>query len=123
MKMLRILHLYLGCAFAPMLLFFALSGLWQIFDLHWSENKPNWLSYLSTLHTGRGLKTTGETSLSSPIMEWFAAAMAVSLILTILLGIAMAFKFGHRKTAFCCLAAGLGVPFLVIFFTHWAGSS
>lgn len=30
MKKLRSIHLYLGCIFAPLLLFFAVSGIWQV---------------------------------------------------------------------------------------------
>src|SRR6478672_8450976 len=46
MQKLRSLHLYLGCLFAPLLLFFALSGIWQ--TLGW--NTPL-LQKLSSLHT------------------------------------------------------------------------
>jgi len=34
MQKLRQIHLYLGCFFAPMILFFALSGVWQEFGLN-----------------------------------------------------------------------------------------
>jgi hypothetical protein len=33
MQKLRSVHLYLGCLFAPMLLFFAISGIWQTYIL------------------------------------------------------------------------------------------
>ena len=35
MTRLRSLHLYLGCIFAPMLLLFAITGIWQTF---WESN-------------------------------------------------------------------------------------
>src|SRR4051812_45634055 len=106
MKSLRTLHLYLGCAFAPLLLFFALSGICQRFGAHYGLNetpKPLQRAFtlLSTIHTGRGLKS-GET-LSSPAMNVMAIAMAVSLIITIVLGVIMAFRFGHQKIAIMCL--------------------
>jgi len=111
MKTLRSLHLYLGCIFAPLLLFFAISGLWQTYGLQWTKDgrTAGVLAYLSTIHTGRRLKAPLAT-LSSPLMEWLIVAMAVSLIFTIILGIVMAFKFGHRKTAILCLLGGLIVP-------------
>jgi hypothetical protein len=46
MQKLRALHLYLGCLFAPMLLFFAASGIWQTLGIH-----PRLLQRLSTIHT------------------------------------------------------------------------
>jgi hypothetical protein len=105
MKTLRALHLYLGCIFAPLLVFFSISGLWQTFDLQWTRSG---LALLSSLHTGRGLKAGG--SLSSPFMKYLIAAMALSLVLTVVLGIVMAFRFGHRRNALICLVAGVVVP-------------
>jgi len=101
-----------------MLLFFAISGLWQTFDLQWAKDgKPaGILTYLSTIHTGRGLKAQIQT-LSSPLMEWLIVLMAISLIFTIILGILMAFKFGHRKTAIFCLLGGFIVPVALVILT------
>lgn len=112
-KALRTLHLYLGCAFAPLLLFFALSGIWQRFGAQYGLSealKPvqRTLMLLSTIHTGRGLKS-GE-NLSSPAMNAMALAMAASLILTIVLGVVLAFRFGHRKVAILCLLGGALIP-------------
>src|SRR5688572_28393334 len=44
MKKLRSLHLYLGCVFAPMLLFFAMSGIWQSLGLHFHSPLHFWLA-------------------------------------------------------------------------------
>jgi len=115
MKALRTLHLYLGCVFAPLLLFFALSGIWQRLGAQYSGGQSTTLvqraiSLLSTIHTGRGLKS-GET-LSSPAMSVMAMAMAVSLIMTILLGVILAFRFGHQKVAVLCLLAGTLIPII-----------
>lgn len=114
MKTLRRLHLYLGCLFAPLLLFFAASGAWQVILAHVPyEKRPPWLLLASTLHTGRGLKSRLST-LSSPAMQWISVAMAVALAVTILLGIVMAFRFGHRLAASLCLFAGLVIPLLLV---------
>jgi hypothetical protein len=105
MKKLRQLHLYLGCSFAPLLIFFSISGIWQMLDVRCEA-----LAFLSTIHTGRELKTGG--TLSSTVMEWLAIAMALSLILTIILGVVMAFKFGRKKGALICLSMGIAIPLL-----------
>ena len=114
--MLRRLHLYLGCVFAPMLMFFAISGFWQTLGLQWSQpgRSPSLLSYLSTIHTGRGLKVPGISTLYSTGMKWFVLAMTVSFALTIILGIIMAFRFGHKRTATGCLLAGVGIPLALV---------
>jgi len=100
-----------------MLAFFAVSGIWQRFGAHWGGAHPTVLqqalSLLSTLHTGRGLKS-GE-NLSSWLITTLVVAMAASLLLTIALGIMLAFRFGHRKTAIICLLFGILLPILACF--------
>jgi hypothetical protein len=86
---LRSIHLYLGCLFAPMLLFFAVSGIWQTFEPDYKSSKA--LAWLSTIHTSRGLKTG---TLTSAAMRDFVLLMSVSFIVTTLLGVAMAVRFG-----------------------------
>jgi hypothetical protein len=116
MQKLRSIHLYLGCLFAPLLLFFAVSGIGQTLGLH---NHSRLLERLSTIHTSHGLKAGG--SLSSPFLMVFVLIMAVSFVATTILGIAMALKFGKsRRAAFCCLGAGVLIPVIIIGFTTWA---
>ena len=104
MQKLRSLHLYLGCQFAPMLLFFAASGLWQ--TLGW---RSKLLTQLSTLHTGAVWKNGGEWG-SYPF-RLLVALMAVSFAVSIILGVLMAFRFGRsRKAASGCLALGVIIP-------------
>jgi hypothetical protein len=109
MKTLRTLHLYLGCIFAPILIFFAVSGLWQTMSWTWNSHI---LAELSTIHTGHGFKIG--TNLSSRYMHWFIIAMALSLIFTIVLGIFMAFRLGHKRTAIYCLLIGIAVPLIFV---------
>lgn len=118
LKKLRFVHLYLGCVFAPMLVFFALSGIWQTKAFDFIKNKPTYFSILqklSTIHTGRGLKTGG---FNSVYLDWFAVIMAVALIVTIILGVVMAFKYGRGKIAAICVASGIVVPLVIIYLTH-----
>lgn len=115
MNTLRRIHLYLGCAFAPLISFFAISGIWQTFYLHRgdSNHRPPWIfELLSTLHMSRGLKSGG--NLSSSSTRWLIVAMAVSLLVTMVLGIIMAFRFGRARLALLSLAAGIVVPIALI---------
>src|SRR5277367_2239675 len=112
MKTLRKIHLYLGCFFAPMLLFFSISGIWQVYGLQW-VNGPNWLTYLSTIHMGHNLffkDPTKAYSFSSPYLEFFVVLMAASLVLSIILGVIMAFKFGRGTIVIASMAAGALIP-------------
>jgi hypothetical protein len=47
-------------------------------------------------------------------MHWFIIAMALSLIFTIVLGIFMAFRLGHKRTAIYCLLTGIAVPLIFV---------
>ena len=95
-----------------MLLFFALSGIWQRLGLGGS----GFLQAMSSIHTAHRLKTGG-TFLSSPVMEGFILLMAVSFIITTVLGIVMAVTFGRsRKAACACLAFGVLFPLVLVLF-------
>jgi len=108
MQKLRSIHLYLGCIFAPLLLFFAVSGIWQTLDL-----KPGFLLQLSTIHTGKPLKDGSE--LSSLPLQVVVITMAASFVTTTLLGVLMALRFGgSRRAALYCLGIGVAVPAVLV---------
>jgi hypothetical protein len=108
MQKLRSIHLYLGCIFAPLLLFFAMSGIWQTFGLH-----SHLLERLSTIHTSHGLKS--RDGLSNLGLKIFVLVMAISFIATTTLGIVMAVKFGRsRRAAYYSLAFGVAFPLILI---------
>ena len=114
MQKIRALHLYLGCVFAPMLLFFGISGLWQMLGFH-----DPFLRLLSTIHTSHQMKTGG--SLTSYALKTFVLLMAVSFILTIVLGVIMALKHGKsRRYVWGCLVFGIVFPLVLILVKAWA---
>ena len=114
MQKLRSIHLYLGCLFAPLLLYFAISGIWQTLGIH-----SRLLDLLSTIHMSRAMKVgRGFTSVA---LMMFVLLMALSFIVSVVLGVVMALKFGKSKrVAFYCLAAGIGVPLAIILVTSLA---
>ena len=80
MNFLRRIHLYLGCFFAPMLVFFSISGIWQVYGLQWVKG-PNILTYLSTIHMGHQLffKDPAKAyTFTSPYLEFFVVLMAAN---------------------------------------------
>ena len=114
--------MYLGCFFGPLLLFFAVSGIWQRFKLHGSNRT---LALLSTIHTSRDLKVPGDRldTLSSPLMDGLVIAMALGLIVTATVGILMAFRFGKSRGAvITALVTGALLPLslVLIQWLSWA---
>lgn len=121
MQRLRSIHLYLGCIFGPLLFYFAVSGIWQTLKLHLAPDGSGKLAVLSTIHTSRALKTSGISTLSSPLLEAFVIAMAVGLMITAIIGVVMAFRFGRRRgVVIGSLAAGVLLPLLLITLS-WLG--
>lgn len=114
MKQLRTIHLYLGCVFAPLLLFFAISGIWQTLGI-----QSELLQKISSVHTQARWKDGSE--LGSLPLKIVVVLMALSFVLTTLLGVAMAFKFGRsRKATLVCLALGLLIPAVLVLWRYLA---
>ena len=93
-----------------MLLFFAISGIWQTLGFH-----SDFLSILSTIHTSRPLKIG--TSLTSWLLMIFVLIMAMSFVSTTILGVIMAIKHGgNRRAAYYCLFLGVAFPLALVLF-------
>lgn len=108
MKTLRTIHLYLGCVFAPVLVFFAVSGIWQTLGI-----RSGLLNRLSTIHTSHPLKDGG--SLSGGVLVVFVLVMAFSFLATTLLGVVLAIRHGgNRHAAIGCLAFGVVFPLVLV---------
>jgi uncharacterized iron-regulated membrane protein len=118
MKFLRTLHLYLGCLFAPTLIFFAVTGSWQLFNWHESTKDhsytaPRSLAALSNLHKETHLPSTPARKFTP--LRYFIAAAAVGLVVSTVLGVIMAYRFSRRPlVATICLLSGIFVPGMVL---------
>jgi len=116
LRWLRTLHLYLGCIFGPLLLFFAVSGIWQTLKLHLAPEGPGALAVLSTIHTSRALKSQhGVATLSSPLLEVLVIAMSVGLVVTAVVGVVMAIRWGRsRRAVWLALGVGVLLPLVLV---------
>jgi hypothetical protein len=118
MKSLRSLHLFLSCLFAPMLIFFAVSGSWQLFNWHESKKDhtyiaPPALAALSFVH--KDAHIPGTPGRQPTPLRYFMLATAVGLVATALIGIVMAHKFSRRPiVATVCLLMGIALPGLLL---------
>jgi hypothetical protein len=117
MKSLRSLHLYLGCLFAPMLIFFAVTGSWQIFNWHESTkggyDPPPALEALSFIH--KDAHVPGTPPRQRTPLRYFMLATAIGLVTTTIIGIVMAYRFSRRPlVASVCLFTGIALPGLLL---------
>ncbi len=91
-----------------MLLFFAVSGIGQKLGI-----RSSYWGLLSTLHTSARFKNGHEPS--GPAFRPLVIMMAVSFVISTILGVIMAFKFTKsRKAAVYCLALGVILPTVLV---------
>jgi hypothetical protein len=110
------LHRYAGLFTAPLILFFAISGIWQVFRLHESRKNgsytaPQALKEMSDFHKAEGL----DKPKAIPF-KYAVSASAAVLILGTTLGLIAAFRL-TRPTWIAVLLLFLGtvIPLLLYF--------
>jgi predicted permease len=121
MKSIRQFHLYLGCFFAPLIIYFSLSGAWQVFrfnDLPKNEPTSTLRSVfheISKPHTSSTLPGFNPKVEHSAAFNWLACFMGFGMVTTSSLGIVLAVRSGRsRQTAWICLIAGVVAPVLLL---------
>jgi NhaP-type Na+/H+ or K+/H+ antiporter len=123
MKAIRRLHLYLGVFFAPLLLFFILTGWYQTINperLKSPADAETLLQKLRTVHVDQIYPSDHELKhpSSAKLFKSLIVVMAIALVLTIALGVYLAFKsLRPRWPVWASLALGLVVPVAVL----WLG--
>jgi hypothetical protein len=121
MNTLRRLHLLLGCFFAPLLLFFLCSGWYQ--TMHPDRRKgpaeaEGIFDRMRSVHADSLLPNATANSYSTKPFRYLIVVMALALIVTLSLGIVLAFRFSKKKwQVWLCLLLGLFVPVLLL----WLG--
>src|SRR5471032_303748 len=95
----RRLHTWLGVFFSPLLLLFIVTGWWQTFATDDTRDKGFFNSTMgkfSNIHTDDYFQRTGGSHHASEHFKILVACMAVALILTIFLGLALACQNGKK---------------------------
>jgi len=119
MQVLRRLHLYLGCLFAPALIFFAVTGSWQLYRLHDVKKgrlsaPPALVRTLSAVHMNTHLSGK-KVSEYTPLRIFFVLT-AAGLVVSTLLGVIMAFQSSRSVLApVLCLFAGVAIPCAILY--------
>lgn len=142
MKSIRRLHAWLGVLFAPSIIFFALSGVFQLYGLHDTEpgETPGLIAKMGMVHTHQTttipqrtarpslpapqaelMKTVADGVMKKPArpstlpIKLFFTLMAISLILSSALGLWIAFTSKRDRTLHIgLLAAGIVLPIVLL---------
>lgn len=120
LQRIRQIHTWLGVFFSPLLLLFIMTGWWQTFVPEDDKDKGFFNSVMvkfSTIHTDDYFPRHGGGHHSSEFFKILVGGMAVALILTILLGLALACQTMKKFwwTAFGFLL-GILVPAIALYF-------
>ncbi len=121
MKKLRRIHLYLGCFFAPILLFFICTGWYQTMnpDRRKAPGEAEGIADRArAVHADSLLPAASASGYKTKPFRYFIVVMAVALIVTVALGIVLAFRFSPKKWLVgLSLVLGFFVPLLLL----WVG--
>src|SRR6478609_8964071 len=100
MRFLRRLHTYLGCFFAPLLLFFVGTGWYQTVRMNRHKGfgeLGDWKSRLTSVHVDQIYPTAAASGYSPKLFKGLVVVMAAGLIQTLILGVIMAIRFTRPK--------------------------
>lgn len=122
MKTLRRLHMYLGCFFAPLLLFYVATGWYQTLTTHRNKalgEQQDWISRFTSIHVDQIYPCPEVESYSPVLFQSLVVVMSVALIATTGLGIFLAFRSSRRQwPVWLSLAFGVIVPVLFLWLGH-----
>ncbi len=118
-KAMRNIHLYLGVFFAPLLLFFLVSGCWQTFNLnHASEDgsyePPAIIKSFSQVHKNQRWVDGKMAPQPSGPFRCLIVLMAAGLLATTMLGVVMAFKYTRGWIVWGSLFLGVAIPWSLL---------
>jgi hypothetical protein len=123
MKNVRRWHLFLSCFFAPMLLFYVVTGWYQTLSLDRHKNgaeAQTLRAKLTSIHVDQIYPSEKAESYSPLLFKILVVIMSISLIVTIALGIYLAFTVGRPRWAvWVSLVLGVLLPVLSL----WLGQS
>lgn len=118
-KFVRSIHLYLGCFFTPLFLFFLMTGLMQTFELHEQKKNgykpPALLKAFSQVHQHQRYETDDFRPDRSRLFQIFVVVMTIGLLVNLAMGIILAFKFGHAAVVWISVILGLLVPCIILY--------
>jgi hypothetical protein len=118
---LRQIHLFLGVFFSPLLLLFIITGWWQTFITDEDRDRGSFnliMGKFSTIHMDSYFARNGASHHSSEIFKILVATMAMGLIISILIGLALACQ-NKKKLLLAVVSFSLGIlaPIIILYFS------
>lgn len=115
MKAIRKLHLYLSVFFAPLLIFFTATGWYQTVKSERNKilgEQDTVVSRLTAVHVDQIYPSDGGTGeYSTTLFKALVVIMSVALLVTIILGLILAFRTTKRSWLVAlCLLIGIVLP-------------
>ena len=121
MRTLRRLHLYLGCFFAPLLIFYVATGWYQTVNpdrRKGTGDSTDLVSRLTRVHVEQYYPAESASGYSTRWLRALVVLMALALITTVILGIILAFRSSRNSwPVWLSLALGVALPVIVL----WLG--
>jgi hypothetical protein len=120
-RWLRRVHLHLGVFFAPLLLFFVLTGWYQTVTPDRRKgvaDSDDWLSRMNRVHVEQYYPTRTAEGYSTKPFTILVVAMSIALAATTVLGVVLAFQV-LKKKGLVWISLGLG--FIVPAVSLWLG--
>jgi len=121
MKTLRRVHLYLGCFFAPLLIFYVATGWYQTVNPDRRKgvsDSTDLISRLSRVHVEQYYPSESATGYRTYFFRLLVVLMAIALIATVILGIILAFRTSRNKWMVgLTIALGMALPAILL----WLG--
>jgi len=121
MKRLRRVHLYLGCFFAPLLIFYVSTGWYQTVNPDRRKgvaDSTDLISRLSRVHVEQYYPSESATGYRTKFFRLLVVLMAIALITTVILGIILAIRTSRNPwRVWLCIALGIVLPVVLL----WLG--
>lgn len=121
-KHVRRWHLFLSAFFAPMLLFFVATGWHQTVNVDRNKSlgeRTDWIGRMTSVHVDSVYPDPKVEAYDPKLFQWLVVGMSICLIITIALGIYLAFTVGRPKWAvWVSLCLGVLLPILFLWLGH-----
>ena len=121
MKFIRRIHLYLGCFFAPLLIFYVATGWYQTVNPDRRKgvgDSNDLMSRLNRVHVEQYYPTESASGYATYLFRGLVVGMAIALVTTVALGVVLAFRASRNKwPVWVALALGIVLPIVLL----WLG--
>jgi hypothetical protein len=114
-------HLFLSVFFSPLLLVFIITGWWQTVTTDEEREATGGLVHtvlgkLSSVHTDDEFLRPGVTHPSHVAFQTLVVAMCIALIVSIALGLILAWQLKKKRLVLATFLLGIVVPALLLYF-------